>query len=706
MADYAHYQRDHVTTRLVPAHTELAGRLATDGWRIHQNGDRTLLQMVRKRSRLWFFSADGTTTGVEFHGRVVDAQKAGPKTIAYKLNGQLQTSVRWSQSENLVVLPFKSKAARVGWNTLDINVRGKGPEPGDALFELTGFRVMDRWEGLLADERPRAITVDGGDLLTPADSLFEMALRVPDGGLLTARVDHEPFGSTGISINVRLKLVDEVGTVHELAGFRVDPGDTDRLRIDLSPWAGQTVHLRFAVDGPRGPSVRWRQAGIRGGQERQPAAAPIRPARVVGSGRLGRPDVVIIVLDAARADAFGSYGARYPTPVVDSLAAAGTRFETALSPSSWTGQSIPALLTGFHPDTLGIERWADPLPEEVPSIAELMARAGYRTVLWSQHPIYNRTESLVRGFQHVRYSGRRNRSLLPGRHFLFERERPTFALIHLLPPHSPYKPPAPFRGAFTSDYRGDVPPKLGALSRAGRSRLLGMTAEDHEYIRGRYQENVAFADWLVGRVVEVLRNSRRLGDALVVVSSDHGEAFFEHGRFMHSRELYQEFLRIPLVIKWPSAVTGYSPKVEDAATLIDLVPTLVDGLGLEAERGFQGESLLPAALDGAPLERPLYATTRGLGDVDRLAKPRFMLQAGDWRVIHDPVAGSTELYSVAADPGEQEDLAPEHPTTVRLLLQRLLTQRWFNLDLLQLGPRAEVELDPELVEELKALGYL
>ncbi len=724
LADFARHQKDHVTTRSVPAHAELAGRLASDGWRIDRGeaGESTL-RTTRDRARLWFFSADGAPTRAELHGRIVGPETDRARALFYRLNDTKKRTAVTTEDESALRLPFKPGRARVGWNALDLFVQRRGAKAESAVLELRGFALRHR-AGPVEDDGPRTIEVVEGQLLTPGESLLDVAFEVPEGARLEGRVEGDSESPSQWAFQVDLRLIDGAGAEHDLGGFRIDPGDSDRLDYDLSPWTGQTVDLRISVAGPRGSALRWHEAGIFGAGESQGAEAPIRPAVPPVSGRLGRevpgtsvgtgtsggtdrPDVVIIVLDAARADAFGAYGAEHPTPAFDALAAAGTLFERALSPSSWTGQAIPALVSGFHPDTLHTERWGDPLPDAVPHVAELMAAAGYRTVLWSQHPIYNRTESLMRGFERVHYNGRRKRGVLPGRRLLFERGRPTFALIHLLPPHSPYAPPAPFRGAYSSGYRGKLPTKLGALGRVGKKRLLDLNDDDRAYIFDRYLENVAFADSLIGRLLGTLHRSRRFDDALIVVTSDHGEAFLEHGQFMHSRELYQEFLRIPLVVKWPSGAAGFARSVPEPATLIDLVPTLVDGLGLGgADRGFQGASLLPTVFDGAPLERTIYATTRGIGDVTRMAKPRWMLEQGDWRVIHDPVAGRTELYAVASDPRESDDLAGERPTVASLLLQRLLIQRWFNVGLLQLGPRAEIELDPEMVEELKALGYL
>ena len=704
LSDLVAHQHDQVTTRWLPAQSEVTRRLASDGWTVDEDEDGAVLRMTRDRARVWFYSADGTTTGVELHGRFVDASGSERRTISCRVNDTAQATVGWSSDQPRLDLPFSVGAARAGWNALDLHVRREGAETGRGTLELDGLRFIDRFEGALRDERPAEITIEDGRLSMPGESTLDASFSVPADGRLELRAAGASERESDLSIQVVARLIDSTDRWHDLGDFWLEAGDSDSLTVDLTPWAEEPATLRLAVAGPRNVRAIFDRAEIAGGPV-QETRAGIRPQAVEATRRLGRPDVFLIVLDAARADAFGAYGAAQPTPTIDALAAAGTTFERAQSPTAWTGQAMPTVLTGFYPDTLHTERWGDPLPDEVANVGELMAEAGYRTVLWSQHPIYNRAPSLVRGFEHIRYSGRGQRHKRPSRRLLLEKDRPTFALIHLLPPHSPYSPPEPFRGRLTSDYQGDFPAKLGALGRIGRKRAMAISPEDLDYIRNRYLENVAFADWLVESILSHLTAARRFQDTLIIVTSDHGEAFLEHGLFMHSRELYQEFVRVPMVVKWPAGVEGFASRVAEPVTLADLVPTLVDGLGLRGDRGFQGRSLLPAVFDGERLDRAIYGTTRGLGDIDKVPKPRWMLERGEWRVIHDPVAARTELFA-AGDLEDRDDLADESPAIARWMLQQLLVQRTFNRSLLRLGPRSEVELDPEMVEELKALGYL
>ncbi|MDH3746064.1 MAG: sulfatase, partial [Acidobacteriota bacterium] len=493
-------------------------------------------------------------------------------------------------------------------------------------------------------------------------------------------------------------------------------GDGESIRVELARWAGEYVRLRLGVSGSAGAKVMWHRPRVRGveGRGSDPLASiRIAPEAPPSSGRLRRngrnPDVVLVLLDAARFDAFSSYGGLLTTPVIDSLAADGTRFGRALAPSSWTAQSVPSVLTGLYPDALGVEHWGDALPIETPTLAELLAGVGYRTVLWSQHPLYKRWPSLVRGFEQVELPGPEDLAALPDAEDLFFDHRPTFAFVHLLPPHAPYEPPLPFRGSLTGWYRGSV--ELEPIFLNQFPYVLdpaALDADDRRYIRESYLENVAFADSLVGRIIQSLRDRDRYEEALIGVLSDHGEAFLEHGIFLHTNLLHQEFIQIPLVFKWPASIEGAARVIAQASGLVDLVPTLVDGLALEtAGRGFQGRSVLPMVFDDATPERCHYAITSGARKRE-LADPRMMIECLEWKLHYAPITEVTQLYRIDTDPREQVDLAPEHSTVALYMRQELLRQMFFNRRLAGSGAARDAEqtLDAETIEQLKALGYL
>jgi arylsulfatase A-like enzyme len=513
---------------------------------------------------------------------------------------------------------------------------------------------------------------------------------------------------------VYVRLLDEQLAERQLLHEHLQgtPGLRRHLAVDLTPWSGRLVRLRLGTTGSGNALLRWRGIGIKAPQPLarsipQPPIDLVVPAR---SGRLDRPDVLIVLLDAARADAFSPFGGARATPAAERLARDGTVFQRALAPAPWTGESVPATLTGLYSDALGIDAWGSPLPEKVPTLAECMLSAGYRTALWSQHPLYWTSPGLERGFEKVHHS-EASYQVTPSAEDLLADDGPAFAFVHLMPPHLPYAPPAPFRGVYSSWYEGEMTvdaESLGRYMQPGERRKL--SEADVRYVRDRYQENVAFADALLAKVLDLLDRRERYAETLVILLSDHGEAFLEHRRFKHGTDVHREMLHVPLIVKWPASVAGFRPVVAEPVSLLDLVPTLVDGLSLVGDgHGFQGRSLLPLAFEERDGERAFYAVTRGvLLHPDYPPRPRLMLESNGWRLLYDPLAERSRLFHGDRDPLEKQNLAFEEPLQALSMRQSLLIQRVRNRQIRE-SWEAEGEarmLDPETIEQLKALGYV
>jgi arylsulfatase A-like enzyme len=333
----------------------------------------------------------------------------------------------------------------------------------------------------------------------------------------------------------------------------------------------------------------------------------------------------------------------------------------------------------------------------------LLSRVGYRTVLWTQHPFYDQQADLKRGFQEFYRPASQDYATLPSQEELFSEKQPTFAFVHLIPPHTPYSPPPPHRGHYSAWYTGSIEPDVNFLRTFPERRSIDeLTEDDRRFIRDRYDENVAFADAQVGSLLSMLDSAQRYEDALIILLSDHGEAFLEHERYLHSRMLHREFLHVPFVIKWPSTISGFRVAVAEPVSLVDGL-SLPDQLG-----GYQGRSLIPVAFDSASRREPLWATTRRVGNFQHPPRPQQMLQSGPWKLLFDPLAEESQLYQVEDDPAETQDLSEELPMRTLALRYALQRQAVFNRELL-LGasvPSPIEALDTELQEQLEALGYI
>ncbi|MDX1631617.1 MAG: sulfatase-like hydrolase/transferase, partial [Thermoanaerobaculia bacterium] len=268
-------------------------------------------------------------------------------------------------------------------------------------------------------------------------------------------------------------------------------------------------------------------------------------------------------------------------------------------------------------------------------------------------------------------------------------DRPLFLLVHMVPPHEPYVP-APSTSFHDPDYEGPV--EVGLLhvrALAGLEETLD--PDDVAQLSALYDGNFRRGDEELGRLLSALRGRPRWDRTAVVVTSDHGEAFLEHGEISHGNNIFEEEVRIPLVIRPPSDVD--SPVVrEELASLLDLYPTLLALADLPRDPGAWGEDLLAPGFDGFRILFLRYP--RGFGAV-----------AGDWKLVVDLKEQAVpRLFHLRRDPREERNVAREHPARVAVLTA--LLKRFLSMRELSPVPEASGEMSPEERRRLEALGYL
>lgn len=436
--------------------------------------------------------------------------------------------------------------------------------------------------------------------------------------------------------------------------------------------------------------------------------------------------MLVVVLDTLRQDRVGAYG--YPrdtTPELDALARRGTRFAHARSTSTWTSPAHASLFTGLLPIAHGTtqEHWDLTTPS--PTVAELLAQRGYRTLAAVGNPMLARERGFQRGFE-VYYEAWSAETGLLARLFprsVDERavrfaarelarapERPVFLFVNLIGIHSPYDSCGEACGAFGAR------PEGGLVENRWQDYYLGRISHDEATLRRLselYDAEVREVDRLLGELVRHFEAQRAGRPQLVVVTSDHGENLGDHGHLDHVFSLYESTVRVPLVVLGAGFAAG---AVSDAPVqLHDVFATVLQAAGLP---------LAPAELEGLPLlavpsERPavlLYArpvqATRLLrtratpAEKARLDVYQRRLEAvvvGEQKLIRGD-DGLRELYDLAADPGERDDLAASRDTTALDAALADLVRRGTRARAVGDGP-APLE-DAETRRALEALGYL
>jgi arylsulfatase A-like enzyme len=428
------------------------------------------------------------------------------------------------------------------------------------------------------------------------------------------------------------------------------------------------------------------------------------------------PNVLLVVVDTLRADRVGFAGSRRGlTPFLDRLAATGTVFERAYATTSWTLPSVASLFTSRYALQHGVVRFRSPLAEAERTLAEALAARGFAGAGLSANFLIAEGLGFGQGFDHWQvlvgdlspaghpYAGAgelREAALAwldgpsrpPG--------APAFLYLHFMEPHSPYAPPEPFRSRFLPPGADPEQVRL-AEERIRALRVDAISAEQAEILAALYDAEVAALDRELETVFAELAARGFLDRAVVVVTADHGEEFREHGGLVHGRSLFEEVVRVPLLVVAPDRPGGRV--VQEPVSLVDVAPTLLALLGLPPEPGFEGRSLVPL-IDGETRE-PAPVLLELAANVDAAADLRVHalgIVRGDLKLVLDPAHGGA-LFDLRGDPGERSPADPAGSAAAVALRDELEAARG---RLLRRGAGAAVPLGEELLRQLRALGYL
>jgi arylsulfatase A-like enzyme len=459
-----------------------------------------------------------------------------------------------------------------------------------------------------------------------------------------------------------------------------------------------------------------------------------------------QPNIVMIMLDTVRADRLGcDEAARVRTPRIAELCERGVWFERVSSTSSWTLPSHASVFTGLYPIAHGATQEHTQLDEAAPTLAGLLGDAGYRTYAVSANPVVSIKSGLARGFDSFDESWRappRSRANGPGEHpnlvavdrLLADRDRtrPLFLFVNFIEAHGPNDPPEPWRSAALGG-RGDPRRVADVKAHTAASYYLdpeSVSEGDFALLSELYDGEIAQLDALVGALLDRLEADGVLANSFVIITSDHGENFGEHGHFRHVFSLYRDTVDVPLLIV-PLGDTHAGARRSDPVALLDLFSTVLGAAGVAPPpAGVDARDLFAETPrdEGRPVVAEYYYPAQALTlfapdapDVhrDRLGphlRRLRSIESEGLRLIWSS-DGAHELYEVAADPGEQRNLAgdPRYAERERALLAELAAFVAKNG-----GPRplpgsarqnatpqgAFGDLDPESAELLRELGYL
>jgi arylsulfatase A-like enzyme len=504
------------------------------------------------------------------------------------------------------------------------------------------------------------------------------------------RVDGRSCSDCQIHIMVR----GDGDREQELAVLSADTGAS----VIAIPDTAAPLRLGFRCTGSNAGSLTLGAPTLYGPEPGHHVTQPLRP----DPGHR-RPNILVYLVDALRSDRLGCYGSKLGlSPRIDAMAEKSWVFDAAVAQCSWTKPSVASLFTGLPPVEHSVNDKGHRLPDEVETIAELFAQAGYQTAGFSTNAYVSRSQGFAQGFESFEYAPASSREVTQWvAEWLTQYsadERPFFLYVHTVDPHAPYEPTPDFRRRFApdvSDPRIGGLPSLEAMSR-GEVPITPQVIAD---LMSLYNAEVAENDAAFGDLMDVLEASRRIENTLVVFLSDHGEEFNEHRALGHGMDLHQEVLSVPLVLHIPSQVKPR--RLSMPVQHIDLVPTLMEAAGVPMTRRLEGRSLFSVASATWYEDRRIYSYL----DLD--GRRGIASTTARWKLIL-PLGGmgfrGPALYYRRNDPTERRDVASEHSvlagyeaTCARSALARMERHAVVS----EAGT-----LDPAERRDLEALGYV
>ena len=664
---------------------------------------------------------------------VRDPKKDRVQKMNVRLNGRrlgvTEVPYRWTT----IGFEIPSRALRAGINTFEFSFSFRAPLPGvhrqkiqpqfAARIREIELTTAPPPQGLVAEAR-RWIAKD--DLASSRQSPVQVfdrtrdrfVVREPGTLVIPVRppatahaVELEVAAPPGLTCRESEIILDVQGLITgrssstTLSTAELCDGNGDRTfssEVPIDQFADEDLIFSFAIDPEPAGSV------IEIGRPRPITRAPatVRASEKETGTRSGRPaDIVLITLDAARPDHFSCYGYDRPTtPNIDQMSEESLLFTNVFALAPNTRLSVPTMITGLSFLDHQVTEDDSVLSDEAITLAEHLQDAGYTTACFTANPNNSRAIGDDQGYDEFfelwtevprtvsrtpGYLTQRALEWLAG----FDDSRPLHLQLHFVPPHAPYEP-APEFDIFTDPaYDGWCDGAQRTLRRIDRGYRAADDA-DLAQITALYDGNLRAADDSVAQVLDALKSRERWRDTVVLVTSDHGEAFFEHQRLMHNNTVYDEMLRVPFILRMPGGHLPDGVDLDRFATLADLMPTLLAAASVRP----------PATVDGTDLLQPVNENDMRYV-IARTAHhyPLRALRTPRWKLVLTS-SGQAQLFDMTSDPGEHENVGFENLSTL-VGLGQIFTRRLAVPPSLT-GARSTSEAPLADQEMLKALGYM
>lgn len=431
------------------------------------------------------------------------------------------------------------------------------------------------------------------------------------------------------------------------------------------------------------------------------------------------PNVLLIVADALRADHLGCYGYGRPiSPCIDKFAAESLVFEEAWSNSPWTKPSMGTVFTSLFPHEHQAFYWTDDLPDECLTLAEVFRNRNYATFVMQTNPSISEKHNFKQGFQYYQERIQEKGEIVTSAFLSWlkkHRKKPFLAYLHYMDTHVPYDAPQEFSQIFGLEEDSTLNPGQFKTFDIRVLGEIGLSPEDKHRLVNLYDGAVKYFDNNFETIVDNLKKLRISNKTIIILTSDHGEEFWEHDGFAHGHSLYNELLRVPLIIGFPSHLPA--KRIKSRVQLLDLFPTILETARIDNNFELRGKQLLSPALNNKRIDDEAFIEAILFGAEKKgVVKGRWKLientgekkfdtfeTLGDLTKYRYPeYKKGFELYNIDQDSSEKNNLINEYPQIANELKKLLLK---FRTTSLVFSPQKKTKLKEKL-EDLKSLGYI
>jgi arylsulfatase A-like enzyme len=683
-----------------------------DGWVDDRREGESSVSTFSSKGRVYlpFASAEQSQLRIRFK-----AYASGPLIV--RLNGKqlaaTQVSADKGFEESVVQIPDDS--AHVGENEIELNATGTALVDGKTLSVAIDWMRLEPspidHAVTTSSLRPRPVEVEQ----ISAEGVQRAAVRLAPGAQLDWFVEVPnravlQFGAASLPGGAGVLMVD-VKSDRRHTGKRVGVAQRwHEHELALDELTGEVARLRFRNDGSKEVAL----SGLRVERSSDTALASEARAR----------NVVVLLIDTLRASKLQLYNpdSRVKTPVLDRFAAQGVLFERPQAPANWTKPSVASVLTSLYPSSHHTQAQAAKLSDSVTMLSEAYKGAGFRTASFITNSFVSPAFGFDQGWDlnvNMDYladsnDGNAENVFKAASDWIEKNQNERFFLyIQTIDPHVPYDPPPKYIEMYDPQpYDGQVKNKeTPALLVEANTNPTKLTERDKVRVEALHDGEITYHDTELAHFLTKMRDLGLDESTVVVITSDHGEEFEEHGKWGHGHSVYQELLHVPLVFRWPGVIPS-GVRIAPVVSIIDIGPTVLEAAGVPIPSEFQGRSLMGFIRGDWP-----RAPHVAFSEWENLEK---VIRGGEWKLVLNYFRPHV-LYDLRDDPWEQKQLdGTQHPIAQRYL-RTLMGQFLGALDRRhwlapaqatpaladKSEPREEMqEMTPELCRQLVALGYV